>query len=62
MSEDQSWSIFDVLPVSLSFKWRRAIEELVNTERVYVRELRSIMLGYIHVIPENVSLFVFVLT
>lgn len=59
MSEDQSenraWAVFDALPVTLSFKWRRAIEELVVTERVYVRELKSIMLGYIHVIPENVS-------
>jgi hypothetical protein len=50
-------ALFESLPASLSYKWRRAIEELVVSERVYVNEMRIIMRGYIHVIPDNVRNF-----
>ncbi len=47
-------AIFRALPASMGIKWRRAIQELVITERTYITELNTIMRGYIHVIPDQV--------
>ena len=54
MSAGGPGSVFDALPVDLNYKWRRSIDEMIMTERFYVNELKIIMRGYIHVIPDNV--------
>ncbi len=46
--------ILSLLPESMPFRWRMAVRELVATERTYIAELRTIMRGYIHVIPDHV--------
>lgn len=48
--------IVAAMPESIPFRWKMAIRELVVTERAYINELRTIMRGYIHVIPDHVSL------
>ena len=54
-TEDQDDAIFNALPASMSVRWRKAVQELLVTERNYVNELGLIMRGYIHVIPDHVS-------
>ena len=50
----QDSALFSGLPKTMSVKRRRAIEELVTTERAYVRDLQDVMTGYFGRIPESV--------